>query len=87
MTGEPDGDEPVVSKDQDQFGRTPGALADERFARGEASISRYQTTFEALAKQDGAADLEITRQIELGGEIMDEYDETFSALAKPSWPA
>ena len=83
MTGEPDGDRPVVSMDQDEPGRSAETLADEGFARGQASMARYRTTFEALAKPGSAFDLEIIRQIELGEAIMDEYGETFSALAKP----
>jgi hypothetical protein len=85
MVGEPDGDQtPRVLADQDEPERSPHTLADERFARGEAFMARYRTTFEALAKPDSADDLEIIRQVELGEEIMDEYGETFSALAKPS---
>ena len=34
-------------------------------------------------RSGSAVDLEIIRQIELGEAIMDEYGETFSALAKP----
>jgi hypothetical protein len=83
MIGEPDSDKaPEVSASQDALGRSQEALGDERFARGKAFIARYQATFEALAKQGGAADLEIIRQIEIGDGIMDEYDETFRALAK-----
>jgi len=47
-------------------------------------MARYRTTFEALAKPDSTADLEVIRQVELGAEIMDEYGETFGALAKPT---
>lgn len=46
-------------------------------------MARYRTTFEAFANQDCAADLETIRQVELREAIMDEYGETFSALAKP----
>ncbi|SFI68963.1 hypothetical protein [Caulobacter sp. UNC279MFTsu5.1] len=85
MIGEPDRDEArEASADQHELGRSKEVLADERFARAEAFMARYRATFEALAKQDGAADLETLRQIELGDEIMDEYGETFSALAKPT---
>ena len=85
MVGDPDGDEaPNVSADQDPLGRSKEPLGDERFARGKAFVARYQTTLEASAKQDDAAGLEIIRQIEIGDEIMDEYGETFSALAKPA---
>lgn len=84
MVSELDNDKtPEILNDQDQPGRPQEALADERFARGEAFIARYWMTFEALAKQDNAADREIIRQIELGDEIMNEYGETFGALAKP----
>lgn len=83
MTGEPDGDKPAVSTGQGEPTPSTEMLADERFARGEASMARYRSTFEALAKPDGAADLEVIHQVELGAEIMDQYDETFSALAKP----
>ncbi len=83
MSGEPDGDKPVVSTDQDEPVRAPETLADETFARGQAFMARYRTTFEALARGDGAVDRELIRQIELGEAIMDEYGKTFSALAKP----
>lgn len=84
MTGEPDGDKPAVSTGQGEPERSTEALADERFARGEAFMARYRTTFEGLAKPDSAVDLEVIHQVELGAEIMDEYGETFSALAKPT---
>lgn len=45
-----------------------------------------EASTERRANQDCAADLEIIRQVELGDEIMDEYGETFSALAKPANP-
>ena len=83
MTSEPDDDKPVVSTDQDGPGRSPELLADTPFARGQAFMARYRTTFEALAREDGAVDREVVRQIELGETIMDEYGETFSDLAKP----
>ena len=84
MIGDPDSDKALeVSADQDVLGRSRETLDDERFARGKAFIARYQTAFEALAEQDSAADLEISRQIELGEAIMDEYGETLSALANP----
>lgn len=83
MSGEPDGDEPAVSTGRDEPEASTERLAGERFARGEAFMARYRTTFEALANQDCAADLETIRQVELGEAIMDEYGETFSALAKP----
>ena len=83
MTGEPEGDKPAVSTGTEEPEPSTQTLADERFARGEAFMARYRTPLEALAKQDGAVDLEVVRQVELGAEIMDEYGETFSALAKP----
>jgi hypothetical protein len=82
MTGEPGGDKPAVSTDQGEPAPSIETIANERFARGEAFMARYRTTLEALAKPD-SADLEVIRQVELGAEIMDEYGETFSALAKP----
>ena len=84
MTEKPDRDvTPAISTDQDGAERSPEALADEQFTRGQAFMARYRATFETLPKPDGAADLETLRQIELGEEILDEYSETFSALAKP----
>lgn len=46
-------------------------------------MARRRATFEALAREDGAVDRGVIRQIELGEAIMDEYGETLSALAKP----
>jgi hypothetical protein len=83
MSGEPDGDRPTVLTDQDEPEQSPAAPADERFARGEAFMTHYRTTFEMLAKQGRAADQDVIRQVELGNEIMEAYGETFSALAKP----
>ena len=83
MVGDPDGDKSAVSTGQAEPEQSTETLANERFARGEASMARYRTTFEALAKQDSATGLEVIHQVELGAEIMDEYGETFSALAKP----
>ena len=83
MINERDSANPAVSTGRDEPEQSPETFADARFARGEAFMARYRTTFEALAREDGAVDREVIRQIELGEAIMDEHDETFSALAKP----